>query len=70
MKRHDLPEYTTSQMDHLINEHIHNIRYRAILKLRYLDGLTYDQIAEEMDMSVQQVKTIVYKTQEKLLKYL
>lgn len=68
--RRIIPDYTNSQMNSLIDEHIHNVKYRAILKLRYLDGMTYDQIAEEMDMSVQQIKTIVYRAQNKLLKYL
>lgn len=69
MKR-QIPEYTNSQMSALIDEHIHNIRNRAILKMRYLDGMTYDSIAAELDMSPQQIKTIVYKTQQKLLKHL
>lgn len=63
-------EYTNSQMNQLIDEHIHNARNRAILRLRYIDGMTYEKIAEEMDMSTQQVKNIVYKSQEKLLRYL
>lgn len=65
-----IPEYTNSQMSALIDEHIHHIRNRAILKMRYLDGMTYDQIAEELNMSTQQVKTIIYKMQQKLLKHL
>ena len=63
-------EYTNSQMRGLIDEHIHNSKYRTILLLRFIDGLTYDRIAEEMRMSPQQVKTIVYRAQAKLLKYL
>lgn len=65
-----IPEYTNSQMNALIDEHIHNIRNRAILKMRYLDGMTYERIADELNMSTQQIKTIVYKTQQKLLKHL
>lgn len=68
--RKTIPEYTNSQMSALIDEHIHNIRNRAILKMRFLDGMTYDRIAEELDMSPQQIKTIIYKTQQKLLKHL
>ena len=68
--KNTLPEYTNSQMNVLIDEHIHNIKYRCILKLRYLDGMTYEQIAEAVDMSPQQIKTIVYRAQNKLLKYL
>ena len=63
-------EYTNSQMNQLIDEHIHNARNRVILRLRYIDGMTYEKIAEKMDMSTQQIKTIVYRSQEKLLKHL
>lgn len=65
-----IPEYTNSQMRELIDEHIHNEKYRRILLLRYIDGLTYERIAEITDMSTQQVKTIVYRAQNKLLKHL
>lgn len=65
-----MKDYTNSQMCKLIDEHIHNLKYRNILRLRYIDGLTYEKIAEEVDMSTQQVKTIIYRAQEKLLKYL
>lgn len=68
--RKTIPEYTNSQMNALIDEHVHNIRNRAILKMRFLDGMTYDRIADELDMSPQQIKTIIYKTQQKLLKHL
>lgn len=54
----------------LIEEHIHNAKYRDILLSRYIDGLTYERIAERFDMSTQQIKTIVYKAQAKLLRYL
>lgn len=59
-----------SQMSTLIDEHIHKEKYRTILKLRFLDGMTYERIAHVSDMSVQQVKTIVYKSQSILLKHL
>ena len=65
-----IKDYTNSQMCELIDEHIHNLKYRNILRLRYIDGLTYEKIAEEVNMSVQQVKTIVYKAQEKLIRYI
>ena len=50
-----------SQLESLIDEWCLNARYRAILKLRYLDGLTYEQIAERVDMSDRQIKRIVYR---------
>ena len=68
--RRQIPEYTNSQMSALIDEHIHNIRNRAMLKMRFLDGMTYEQIANELDISTQQVKTVIYKAQAKLIKFL
>lgn len=65
-----MKEYTNSQIRELIDEHIHKAKYREILKLRLIDGITYEQIAETVDMSTQQVKTIVYRSKEKLLRYL
>lgn len=52
-----------SQMDHIIDEWIFHERNRNLLKRRLLDGLTYEQLAEEFDLSVQQTKNIVYKCQ-------
>lgn len=41
-------------------------RNRAILKRRLCDGLTYDKLAEEFDLSVRQIKNIVYRCEDKL----
>ena len=62
-------EYTNSAINAVIDEHIHSKRDRIILKSRFIDGLTYEQIAEDVDMSVRQVKNIIYKQQDKVLKY-
>lgn len=42
-------------------------RNRIVMKLRYIDGLTFEQIAEEVDLSVVQTKNIVY-SMNKMLK--
>ena len=57
-------EYTNSQVCNLIDEHIHSERNRAILKRRLIDGICYEPLAEEFNLSVRQVKQIVYKGQE------
>lgn len=57
-------EYTNSQIRELIAEHIHSIRDRIVLEKRLIDGLTYERIAEDMDMSPRQIKNIVYKNEE------
>lgn len=59
-----------SALEHLINEWIFNERDRAIVKRRILDGVHYEHLAEEFDLSVQQTKSIVYKAHEILTKHI
>jgi hypothetical protein len=40
------------------------------MKRRLLDGICYEPLAEEFNLSVVQVKTIVYKNKEKILKHI
>lgn len=54
-------EYTNSWIAAVIDEHIHSERDRAILKRRLIDGICFEPLAEEFDMSVPQIKRIVYK---------
>ena len=43
---------------------------RRILKRRLIDGICYEPLAWEFDMSVRRMKDIVYKAEEKLFKHL
>lgn len=52
---------TRNEIEYLIEQRIHNQRNRAILKRRLLDGICYEPLAEEFELSVRQVKNIVYK---------
>ena len=54
-------EYTNSEMRALIGEHIHSERDRGILCRRMIDGLTYERLADEFQMSPRQVREIVHK---------
>lgn len=63
-------EMPRSQMENLIDEWIFNERDRAILKRRLLDGICFEPLAEEFDLSVPQVKRIVYKSQDRLFKHI
>ena len=65
-----MKEYTNSQICALIDEHIHSDRDRRILKRRLVDGICYEPLAEEFDMSDRQIKRIIYKLQERLFKHL
>ena len=63
-------EYTNSQISQLIDEYIHNERNRAILKRRLIDGIVYERLAEEFDLSVRQTKNIIYREQDKLFRHI
>lgn len=56
--------YTNSQMTSLIDEHIHSERDRAMLKRRLIDGICFEPLAEEFDLSVRHTKEIIYRAQE------
>lgn len=56
-------DYRNSDIAHVIDEVIHSARDRRVLKLRYIDGLTYERLAAEMDMSVRQIQNIIYKNE-------
>ena len=59
-----------SEIESLIDEWIYKERDRQILKRRLLDGITYERLAEEFDLSVRQTKNIVYKAEERLFKHI
>jgi DNA-directed RNA polymerase specialized sigma24 family protein len=70
-------EYTNSQIRTLIEEHVHSIRDRELLFLRFIDGLTYDQIANQYQrnhpenyISVDTVKRAIRKSESKLFAHL
>lgn len=65
-----MKEYTNSQIAQIIDEHIHSERDRQILKSRFIDGLTYEKIAEKYDLSLRYTKTVIYKQQEVVFKHL
>lgn len=64
-------ELSRSQIENLIDEWIigrNAERNRKILKRRLLDGVLFEDLAEEFDLSVTQIKNIVYKGMKRLLK--
>lgn len=66
----DLCNVTNSQIEHVIDEYIHSERDRRILKRRFIDGICYEPLADEFNMSVRQVKNIIYKQQKVIFKHL
>ena len=65
-----MPEYTNSQIRGLIDEHIHSERDREILKRRLIDGVCFEPLAEEFDLSVRYTKSLVYRQQNNVFKHL
>lgn len=63
-------EYTNSQVTQVINEHVHSERDRKIMIDRLVNGMCYEPLAEKYDLSVTQVKRIIYKLQMVVFKYI
>lgn len=63
-------DYTNSQVEKTIDEYIHSERDRKILKRRLIDGICYEPLAEEFDLSVRQVKSIIYKGEDVIFTHL
>lgn len=63
-------DYSRTEITKAVEEWILNQRDREVILRRLLDGITYERLAEEFDMSVAQIKRIVYKSQEKVFRHL
>lgn len=59
-----------SEIEYLIDEWIvdmnHAERNRLIMKRKHIDGLTFEETAEEFELSTVQVKNIVKQCRERL----
>lgn len=66
----DLTSRSCSEWKAFINEWCYSARNREILVDRLLNGYTYEVIAELHDMSVSQIKRIVKKELDNLIKHL
>lgn len=58
-----------SEIEGLIAEWVMNERNRKILHRRLIDGVRFDKLAEEFDLSVTQTKNIVYKYRSRILQH-
>lgn len=67
MRYDDIPN---SELNICIDEWIKSERNRKILKRRLIDGICYEPLAEEFNLSVRQVKNIIYQSENVLFKHL
>lgn len=65
-----MPDYRNSDMCHAINEFVHNPRYRNLLRLRFCENATYEEIAEQVNYSPQHVRYICKMYREFLINHL
>ena len=66
----DFEDIPNSEILKAIDEYVHSKRNREILKRRFIDGEIFEKIAEEFDMSPRQIKAIVYKHGDRVLRHL
>jgi hypothetical protein len=64
-----IPDLSRSEYEHIIDEWVFDEKARAIIKRRLLDGITYDSLSVEFNMSVRQIQNIVYKTEKIVFKH-
>ena len=68
MKKLTTIDLSRTEWENLIYEWIFNERDSQILKRRLLDGLTFEQLAEEFNYSDKNIQRIIYKGTARLFK--
>ena len=71
--RNPITDLSRSEIEYLIDEYVvgrNAERDRQIMKRRLIDGITYERLAEEFDLSTVHVKEIIKSRQDKLFKRL
>jgi hypothetical protein len=63
-------DISSSEWSKLIDEWILSERDRAILKRRLIDGIYYEPLANEFNLSVQRTKEIVAEGKKRLFRHI
>lgn len=63
-------DISNSELSKLIDDWVKGERNRAILKRRLIDCICFEPLAEEFNLSVTQIKTIVYKCSDTLFRHI
>lgn len=69
----DIPEIPNSEICCIIDEWVrgqHAERNRAMYKRYLIDGLTFEKLAEEFDLSVRYTQTVIAKVEQAVMKHL
>lgn len=62
-------DLSRSEWERLIDEYIFSERDRAMVKRKLLDGITYEDLAEEYELSVQRAKSIIKESKTRLFRH-
>lgn len=68
-----MKDYSKTEIEAAINEWIVGAnaeRDRRVIYRRLIDGICYEPLAEEFDLSVRQIKRIVYKCEEVIFRHI
>lgn len=57
---------TNSEIAERIGEHIHSERNRQIMRMKLIDGYTYEKIAEIVQMSPRYIRSLVRQLTDRL----
>ena len=63
-------EYSNSKAREIIADYIHSKRDRAVMEDRLINGMVLEKLAEKYELSVSQVKRIIWKNSEIIFKHL
>lgn len=66
----ELYNLSWTDWSNIIDEWVFNERDREILKRRLLDGLTYKELQDEFNLSIDRLKRIIYQGQNKIFKHI
>ena len=69
-KSANLDDLSNTQIAQAIDEWVHSERDRKILKRRLIDGICYEPLADEFDVSVRQMKRIVSRAEAQLFRHI
>lgn len=61
---------SNKELAEIIDNWVKNDRNRKIMKRRLIDGICFEPLAEEFQLSVRHVKNIVYKNEQIVLKHI
>lgn len=68
----NLPDLSRSDIEHLMHEWMigpNAERDRAMLARRLFDGITFEKLAEEFDLSVRRTKSIIYEGENRIFRH-